>query len=152
MSCRAEQNHTHIVHFLSELCVNFDPRWTHHDSVTPAGNFNSPLASGVENFVLQLESEGDSDLSQWRAKSGKSSRLQKSVVNVERLQLENAVKSLLEGGLSYVGSEGSGGLVEGGEKDGRSDLSTTWAALVCVQYMRCVRAISSLSQSLFLTH
>ena len=149
MSCRAEQNHTHIVHFLSELCVNFDPRWTHHDSVTPAGNFNSPLASGVENFVLQLESEGESYLSQWRAKSGKSSRLQKSA---KRLQLENAVKSLLEGGLCCVGSEGSGGLVEAGEKEGRSDLSTTWAALVCVQYMRCVRILTSLSQSLFLTH
>ena len=149
MSCRAEQNHTHIVHFLSELCVNFDPRWTHHDSVTPAGNFNSPLASGVENFVLQLESEGESYLSQWRAKSGKSSRLQKSAVNMKRLQLENAVKSLLEGGLCCVGS---GGLVEAREKEGRSDLSTTWAALVCVQYMRCVRILTSLKQSLFLTH
>ena len=90
----------------------------------PVGN--SVLPPGAEGFVLQLVTE---DVQSPR-------KLAKSAAR--RMQLETVVKKMLETGLCYVkGGDGEGEegrCVEGSE--GMSQLSTTWAALVCVQHMR----------------
>ena len=128
--CSAKQNHTHIIQFLAELCLTFDPKWSHPDSETPAGDISTPVTTRGNKFVLHCEKE-DKFL-----KTGV-----KSSASNGRMQLENALKMVLEAGLEGLDRGESVGDInsKGGEGERwRDELATTWAALVCVQYIRCV--------------
>ena len=129
--CSGKQNHTHVIQFLAELCLTFDPKWSHPDSDTPAGGISTPITAGAtEKFVLQCEEEDE------LLKTGVKSSARKG-----RTQLENALRMVLEAGLEGVDQRESVGNInsKGGEGERwRDELGTTWAALVCVQYIRCV--------------
>lgn len=123
-----ETNHTQIIHFLAELCLTFDPKWDDPTSVTPLGGFNAPSTSGASNFVLQLP-------------NGKQNEITKKAEEVKfegRLQLDNALKKILEAGVACTVREVTGPLENGENGTHREFPAATWAALVCIQYLRYV--------------
>ena len=105
---KSEESHTHIVHFLAELCLNFDPKWPHPHSGTPAGGSWVPPVSGGKNFTLGVTGHG-----------GDRSELQ---------QLESALEGTVKAGLSGVGCEDGWSHTD--------CLANAWAALVCVEHLR----------------
>ena len=124
-----EANHTHIIHFLAELCLTFDPKWDNPTSVTPLGDFNAPLTPGASNFVLQLPNENENEITKMPEKV-------KLEASKKRLQLDNALKKILEASMACTMREVTGPL-ENGENETQRELpAATWAALVCIQYLR----------------
>ena len=116
-----------------EICLTFDPKWAHPDSETPAGDISTPVSAGGKKFVLQCVEENEI------LKTGINSL--KLAASRSREQLDNALKVVIEAGLVVVCQREGVGEVssEGGEEERwRDGLATTWAALVCVQYIRCV--------------
>ena len=121
MVCGSEENHTHVIHFLAELSLTFDPKWPPPDSGTPAGNIRTLQPSpGSGNFILQVER---------RTRSGSGLK-----------QLVGALEGVVRGAgvVGVVSGEGAGP-----QEGGRSceDLSTTWAALVCVEHLRYAHTV-----------
>lgn len=127
-----EANHTHIIHFLAELCLTFDSKWDNPNSVTPLGDFNAPLTSGASNFVLQLPNEKKNEVMK-RTEKIKSHELEASK---KRLQLDNTLRKILETNMACVMGEVTGQL-ENGENESLRELpAATWAVLVCIQHLR----------------
>lgn len=121
-----EANHTHIIHFLAELCLTFDPKWDKPTSATPLGDFNAPLTSGASNFVLQLPNE----------KENETTKRPEKEASKKRLQLDNALKKILEASMACTMREVTGPLENGENGTQREVPAATWAALVCIQYLR----------------
>lgn len=137
-----EANHTHIIHFLAELCLTFDPKWDNPTSVTPLGDFNTPLTLGAGNFVLQLPNEKENEI----MKRPEKVKLEASK---KRLQLDNALKKIVETSMACTMREVTGPLENGTQ---REFPAVTWAALVCIQYLRysCLTDLCS-TYSVYLT-
>ena len=128
-ACESQENHTHIIHFLAELCLAFDPKWARPESGTPAGNFRTPQppSSGGQNFTLQLE---------W-GEGGGGGRVLRSGIGVCGLkQLVTALQGVVVGGSGMVGVVSGEGVESEESGRGCGDLANTWAALVCAQHLR----------------
>ncbi|CAI8031672.1 Small subunit processome component 20 homolog [Geodia barretti] len=129
-ACESRENHTHIIHFLAELCLAFDPKWARPESGTPAGNFRTPQppSSGGQNFTLQLE---------WG--EGGGGRVLRSGSGVCGLkQLVTALQGVVVGGYGMVGVVSGEGVESEESGRGCGDLANTWAALVCAQHLSSV--------------
>ena len=124
IACGSRENHTHIIHFLTELCLTFDPKWAHPHSETPARNFRTPqpLSLGGRNFVLEVE---------WGEGGGRVLRSGSGGCDVKKLV--TALEGVVVRGAGVVGVVASEGADS--EESGR-----TWAALVCVEHLRYMYA------------
>ena len=129
IACGSRENHTHIIHYLTELCLTFYPKWAHPHSETPAGNFRTPQPPSLRgrNFVLEVE---------WGEGGGRVLRSGSGGCGVKKLV--TALEGVVVRGAGVVGVVASERAESEESGRGYGELANTWAALVCVEHLRYI--------------